>query len=99
MAAVAPERRRALCYRQGRLAPPVARSAGAVALAVLRATPRLPGAAATGDRIGALPSLEGLLMREFVVGHSSDVHVPSDYYTPDDDLGALRHVVWTAQAS
>jgi DNA repair exonuclease SbcCD nuclease subunit len=38
-------------------------------------------------------------MREFVVGHSSDVHVPSDYYTPDDDLGALRHVVWTAQAA
>jgi DNA repair exonuclease SbcCD nuclease subunit len=38
-------------------------------------------------------------MREFVVGHSSDVHVPSDYYTPDDDLGALRHILWTAQAA
>ncbi len=38
-------------------------------------------------------------MREFVVAHSSDVHVPSEYYTPDDDLGALRHVLWTAHAA
>ena len=37
-------------------------------------------------------------MREIAVAHSSDVHLPSEYYTPGDDLGALRHVLWTAQA-
>jgi DNA repair exonuclease SbcCD nuclease subunit len=36
--------------------------------------------------------------REIVVAHSSDVHIPSVYYTPDDELGALRHVLATARA-
>jgi DNA repair exonuclease SbcCD nuclease subunit len=36
---------------------------------------------------------------EVVVGHSSDVHIPSLYYTPDDELGALRQVLATALAA
>lgn len=34
-----------------------------------------------------------------VVAHTSDVHIPSIYYTPDDELGALRHVLATATAA
>jgi DNA repair exonuclease SbcCD nuclease subunit len=38
-------------------------------------------------------------MREFVVAHSSDVHLPSDYYTPGDELGGIRLVLQTARAA
>ena len=36
--------------------------------------------------------------RAIRIGHSSDIHVPSLYYTPGDELGALRQVLATARA-